>query len=489
MRRGSFRRLGSAFGVLTLLLGSLLALSSSVALAAPLTINVPCSTDSLVSAINSANANADGGTLTLAPHCTYTITTPATAADGLPVITGNVTIKGQAATITRDETAGRFRIFDVVSGGTLNIDFLTISNGNTTGLGGAIQLAGTATVSNSTLTGNTAGNGGAIAANASANLTVTTTTFHDNTATSVGGGGMIVFGIAHVTRSTIDGSTAPINGGGINVQPSGQLTLTNSTLVNNTSSSLGGALSNLGTTTVTNVTFSGNTGSDGDAIATGNNNVTIANSIIDDETDHNECSPSGTISSSYNLASDDSCVTSATSHTISPSHPLSLGPLQFNGGQTQTMLPSANSTGVIDQIPLANCVAADASTPGQMTAVTVDQVGISRPQGSRCDIGAVEFAKDLAVYPALTTAVYDAQRHNISSRGLTVTAYNIAPLDEPWDGTNGNMQRQFTYNSRLPGGGGYQLTFMPLKLPRGTYALSYEIEGDPAVYIIEFRVL
>jgi hypothetical protein len=274
-------------------------------------------------------------------------------------------------------------------------------------------------------------------------------------------------------------------------------------LVSNSSSGLGGAISNLGTSDLTNLTFYGNSGSFGDAIATGNANVTLANSIINDQAGHGECNPTGTISGDYNLDSDGSCVTSATSHTISASHPLTLGPLQFNGGQTQTMLPSAKSTGVIDQIPLASCVAADASNPGQTIAVTTDQPGISRPQGTSCDIGAVEGAQVTLVRrgsrTVLTTAVYDAQRRNISSPGLILQAFNIAPLDQPWNGTNGNLQRQFDYSTRIVTGGtfqvpfnsgpGYQVTLNTLSLRMGTYALSYEIEGDPAVYIIEFTLI
>lgn len=54
-----------------------------------------------------------------------------------------------------------------------------------------------------------------------------------------------------------------------------------------------------------------------------------------------------------------------------------LGPLQDNGGLTQTRLPDADSV-VIDAI---DC---DVPSPG------TDQRGIARPQGARCDIGAVE---------------------------------------------------------------------------------------------------
>ncbi|HVX30392.1 MAG TPA: hypothetical protein VHA53_07940, partial [Nitrolancea sp.] len=354
-----FRRLGTALGVVSMLVGVLAGFGGSVALAAPLTINVPCNTDSLISAINSANANTSGGTLILSPHCTYTITTPATAPTGLPVITGNVTIKGQAATITRDsdENTPAFRIFDVAAGATLNIDFLTISNGKSLLLGGAIQYGGTGTISNSTFSGNTASSGGAITILDGADLTVTTTSFNENTSSGIGGGAFFLLGTAHVSRSTFLGNTAPINGGAFNVQTSGLLTLFSSTLANNTSGGLGGAISNFGAASLTNLTFVGNVGSDGDAIATTNTTIRLSNSILNDVSDHLECHPAGTISGEYNLVSDDSCGSSPTSHVISPSHPLSLDPLQFNGGPTQTLLPSAQSSSVIDQIPVASCVA------------------------------------------------------------------------------------------------------------------------------------
>lgn len=61
--------------------------------------------------------------------------------------------------------------------------------------------------------------------------------------------------------------------------------------------------------------------------------------------------------------------------------PPQLGPLQDNGGGTPTHLPLAGSP-LIDAAP--DCQ--DTSD----TAITTDQRGVARPQGSACDIGAVE---------------------------------------------------------------------------------------------------
>jgi hypothetical protein len=62
---------------------------------------------------------------------------------------------------------------------------------------------------------------------------------------------------------------------------------------------------------------------------------------------------------------------------------VNLGPLQDNGGPTDTYLPGPGSA-AIDAIPPADCL-----RPGGMP-LTTDQRGITRPQGTLCDIGAVE---------------------------------------------------------------------------------------------------
>jgi hypothetical protein len=54
-----------------------------------------------------------------------------------------------------------------------------------------------------------------------------------------------------------------------------------------------------------------------------------------------------------------------------------LGPLQANGGPTQTMAIALTS-------PARNAI------PGAACAVARDQRGVHRPQGPGCDIGAYE---------------------------------------------------------------------------------------------------
>jgi hypothetical protein len=68
--------------------------------------------------------------------------------------------------------------------------------------------------------------------------------------------------------------------------------------------------------------------------------------------------------------------TAPTSNVKTPNDPV-LGALADNGGPTQTLLPLTGSP-LLDAIPPAACGA------------TVDQRGVTRPQGPGCDIGAVE---------------------------------------------------------------------------------------------------
>jgi hypothetical protein len=133
---------------------------------------------------------------------------------------------------------------------------------------------------------------------------------------------------------------------------------------------------------VTNTTFSGNTSavtSDGGGIANFGA-LTLKNSIIANSGTGGDCHNGGAGSltaDSHNLADDNTC-SSATQKT---SVQINLQSLAGNGGPTQTMALGAGSA-AIDAGNDTVCIAAPVNN--------LDQRGVTRPQGSHCDIGAYE---------------------------------------------------------------------------------------------------
>jgi hypothetical protein len=263
--------------------------------AGPGVVNVQCSINALVTAINTANSGGPG-TLLLAGNCTYGITIPATASDGLPLITGHIGLVGGPNTVIRRSPSAltAFRVLDVAAGASLRVSNLSIRNGKTAGLGGGIQNAGSLWVSKVTFSGNNAGNGGALSNNSGATATLYNATIAENTTTGVGGGGIINSGTLTLDESSLSDNHAPINGGGLNTQTAGISHIIQSQLVRNVSGGLGGGISNLGTTTLYGTSVRFNRGSAGGGIATSNTNVTLQKSTVTDNTPDN-CSPLGTI--------------------------------------------------------------------------------------------------------------------------------------------------------------------------------------------------
>ncbi|MGW2328762.1 right-handed parallel beta-helix repeat-containing protein [Streptomyces sp. NPDC001700] len=210
---------------------------------------VPCND---ITALRNAisQANTSGGSITLAPRCTYTLTSPDNPDDGLPEITGNVTISGRGATIRRaPDSTENFRIFHVQFGGTLTLKSLTVSGGRIAdnNAGGGIWNSGTLNLNSATIKRNLAGTGGGI---------------HSP-------GGQL-----NLDRSTIERNTATHNGGGITNGSNpifgriGSLTMKGGALRDNRAlSDSGGGLENLrSTTSLDSVLISGNTALHGGGI-------------------------------------------------------------------------------------------------------------------------------------------------------------------------------------------------------------------------------
>ena len=228
-------------------------------------------------------------------------------------------------------------IFDVDFNANVSLFGLTLTGGNTesSGSGGAIISGGTLLVDSCTLSGNRSQLGGAIFSftNSSINaLTVRNSTLTGNTATGTGGALFIGNGTTIIESSTISGNSAQNQGGGV--------------------ASSGNARGNQ----VRNSIIAGNTSSDVDFVNT----------------------PNGAFQSNgFNLIGTGTATGAftATGDVRDVANP-GLAALAENGGRTPTRLPQTGS------------LAIDTGD----TTLTVDQRGVTRPQGAADDKGAVEVA-------------------------------------------------------------------------------------------------
>lgn len=177
------------------------------------------------------------------------------------------------------------------------------------------------------------------------------------------------------------------------------LSLSNVTISKNTAGVSGGALINggglnAGTASLTNVTLSGNSAPSGAGFRTEAGSTTNLNNTIVSGSAGDNCS-GPIVSFGHNLSSDNQCPLTAAGDIINSD--AKLGPLQDNGGATQThaLLSGSPAIDAGDNTPC----------PG------TDQRGVVRPVDGNsdgvaiCDIGAVEAAAGTTVAtPAVTPA-------------------------------------------------------------------------------------
>ena len=333
--------------------------------------------------------------------------------------------------------------------GSLSVSDSAFNNNSAVNGGGAIAATSGTTIINSSFSGNSAPLGGAIE-NTSANLTVGNSVFNNNSA-SFGGGAIAAFGSTNIFNSTFSNNKAPgaqAFGGAVYFQStSGALTITESTLFNNSSAFDGGAVYILdGLVTLRNLTISGNSArnngggifitetiqtpttanlnnvtitinladSDNDGIGDGGGifrvggTAQVQNSIIAGNYDTPGNSGGGSInpdcsgafsSQGHNLIGrNDGCsgyTNGANSDKVGSGasliNPL-LAALANNGGTTQThaLIPGSPAIDAGNPLPPGG---------GGFNCAGTDQRGVIRPQGAACDIGAVEYrVGDITVF-------------------------------------------------------------------------------------------
>jgi hypothetical protein len=270
------------------------------------------------------------------------------------------------------------------NGGTVTVTSSTIS-GNSADLagGGILNNGGTVTVTGSTISGNSASSFGGGISNNGGTLIVINSTISGNSSADDGGGILNYNGTVIVTGSTISGNSADLAGGGIG--NFGIATITNSTISGNSADEFGGGIRNFGgTANLSFVTIASNSASTGGGISRGGGTVNIKNSIVGNNTATTGPNCSGGVTAfGANLDTDGTCTGFTTVPSTGPVG-LNLGPLQVNApGTTATHALQAGSA-AIDAVLSGQCSDVNGNS------VTQDQRGVSRPQGSACDVGAYE---------------------------------------------------------------------------------------------------
>lgn len=324
-------------------------------------------------------------------------------------ITKNLTISGPGAQALAISGSNTTRVFNVSSGLIVNISNVTIRDGFTTqrsnefseGLGGGIynDLLSTLTLVNVIITNNGADFGGGIY-NHLGILTLTNSTISHNTVRG-DGGGIDNEGTLTITNSTVAYNTTAQDGGGIKNRNT--LLLTNSTIAANTATGTGGGIFNteIGSSNINYSTIYGNTAQTGGGITIESGTGIMEASIVAGNGASTAPDISGTITLYWPSLIQNTSGTNFSSgpvlpklqgafelgkHSILDNSPL-LGPLQDNGGQTQTYALLVGSP-AIDQI-LPN----DSDRIcGTNSFYPTDQRGKLRPQGVGCDLGAYEYA-------------------------------------------------------------------------------------------------
>ena len=217
---------------------------------------------------------------------------------------------------------------------------------------------------------NSGGNGGV--------LLIEGTAINDNSSGQFGGG-VCNHGSAAVVDvydSLIAGNSTTIEGGGYYSYSNYVTLFENTTFYDNDSGTRGGAIW-ANRFSLVNVTMSENDAPEGGNIFVGGN-ATIINSIVAGNLLGDDCwiEPFGDLNSlGNNIDSDNSCDLNGAGD-MPNTNPL-LGPLQNNGGPTETRALQAGSPAI--------------NTADNAACPPTDQRGVIRPQGPACDIGAYEF--------------------------------------------------------------------------------------------------
>jgi hypothetical protein len=311
--------------------------------------------DSGPGSLRQAITEAVGGETIAIPAGTYELASVLT-------VNKSLTFNGAGARSTILDGGGATQILSIAApAAQVTITGVTLRNGKSTG-GGALSSSVPLTLTDSAILGNTStGAGGGVAIQAA--FTMERDLFAGNTATN--SGGAIEFApptpvVGTIADSTLTQNSSGSISGAVNEQNSSTETLhlVNDSFVGNAATSEGGAFRAWSGTHIDyrNTLFARNTAASGPNCEWGGGAVVISLGYNAQDVNDPECL--------MNKPTD--------MNTVIPE----LGPLQNNGGPTDTLLPAATSP-LIGAGDPANCTGSD-------------QRGVPRLQEGGCDIGATE---------------------------------------------------------------------------------------------------
>jgi hypothetical protein len=291
----------------------------------------------------------------------------------------------------------------IYNGGIINISNSTVSNNTKSGLFNDGEATAIITNSIFTMNSNIGALGGGVYNNGK--LTITDSTFSLNTANV--GGGIYSGNILYITGSTFHLNTATVQGGGVYFD-GGTGSITNSTFASNTANQTGGGVIASGNFTITNSTFSANNG--GGVYVNGNlklNNTILANGIVE-----NDCFKNGgaSVSGKHNLIENDSSGDNACGTTAPITSDPNLGSLTGS----PAYFPLNTGSPAIDAGDNAICAAAPVNNQSQN--------GVTRPQGTACDIGSYEATASLTVKSAGLNDGWVLEHSETSNTGGTMNS-------------------------------------------------------------------
>lgn len=317
----------------------------------------------------------------------------------------NITLQNPNAAGLKISGNNAIQMFHIEENVTVTIDKLNIVNGKSGDVGssgGAFVNYGTLNFTNGKCSNNQSlANGGCIINYAGATLNFISSVCEQNQ-TTTSGGCIYNEGSLAIQGSVLDNNKVTAGDGGAIFSNSGTVTVTRSTFSQNSAATYGGAIRNDASFTASNSTFFDNTSSGSGAIHNSDTGImTLTNNTIAGNSSYGvmnnasgtlhlknniiannsstDCLNNGTLATNLsNLIKDNSC-----SPALSGDPLLATG-LSLNGAPTGYPL----TLELLPNSPAIN--AGDAGTCADSLINNVDERNFPRSQGSACDLGAFE---------------------------------------------------------------------------------------------------